>query len=117
MPNKIYKYQFDEGVSMDVIESQFALAIIVGETLFGQPTVMLDCDMAMDTEQRVLVLHVGSEVSLTVQKVFIGLLNREVGKDNYSLVRIEPESRRSRRRRRKSKKPNSEQLHAVGANA
>lgn len=79
MPSEIYRYTFDQSVSMSDAESTLQLAILAAESLLGESIVRLDAAYSIDEQRRVFVVDAGTEVGRSICRIFTGYLTREFG--------------------------------------
>lgn len=79
MPSEIYRYTFDESVSMSDAESTLQLAILAAESLLGESIVRLDAAYSIDEQRRVCVVDASTEVGRSICRIFTGYLTREFG--------------------------------------
>lgn len=82
----ICKFQFHESVDAQFIEQQIAESILTTEDVFGQPRVQLNISYLVSENKA--VIDVSDEIGEHVFSVFIGKLNRTIGRKHYSFKRI-----------------------------
>lgn len=87
MESAIYKYVFEESVSMEEAEATLHLAMLAAESMFGESTVRMDAAYSIDEENRVCVVDGNNEVGRCICRIFTGYLTREFG---GSAFRVRP---------------------------
>jgi len=81
----IYRFEFEESVSMSDVEATLHLAILGAEGLYGESTVRMDGAYAIDEHRRVCVVDARSEVGRAICQLFTGYLARELKPDSFSV--------------------------------
>ncbi len=79
MQPAIYRFEFDEPVSMTDIETTLHLAILGAESLFGESSVRLDGAYSIDERRRICVVDARNEVGRCICQIFTGYVAREFG--------------------------------------
>ena len=92
MEPKIYRFDFDETLSMGDVEATLHLAILAAEGLFGESTVRMDASYSIDDEHRICIVDARNEVGRSISRVFTGYLGREFGETSFN-VRAVPQRR------------------------
>lgn len=82
----ICKFEFDDTVTKQDIEEHITLAIITAECTFGKPRVRLNAAYLASNGKA--VIDVSSEVGEHIAQVFTGLMDRELGEENFTVERI-----------------------------
>lgn len=93
MQPAIYRFSFDESVSMTDVETTLHLAILGAEGLFGESTVRMDATYSIDEARRVCVVDARNEVGRSICQLFTGYLVKELGPDAF---RVRPTRQASR---------------------
>jgi hypothetical protein len=84
----IYRYAFDESVSLDEVESSLLLAVLAVESLHGQSRVRLDTAYCMDHSRRACVIDARTDVGRDISRIFTGFAIREFGEDAFDVERF-----------------------------
>lgn len=82
----VCKFQFHKSVDSRFIEKEIAESILTTEDVFGQPRVQLSLSYLVSDNKA--VIDVSDEIGEHVFSVFIGRLNREIGRERYSFQRV-----------------------------
>jgi hypothetical protein len=82
-------YHFGPSVSFDDVEAALVLAAISAESLHGPTSARLDLAYAMDAEQRFCVLDDSSAPGRDFNKLFLGLLTRDLGEAAFRIERYQ----------------------------
>jgi hypothetical protein len=83
-------YHFESHVSFDDVEAALLLAAVSAESLHGPTSARLDLAYAMDVEQRLCVLDDSSLPARDFNKLFLGLLTRDLGEAAFEVERYQP---------------------------
>jgi hypothetical protein len=81
-------YRFDPKVSFDDVEAALLLAAVSAESLHGPASARLDLAYASDPEQRVCVLDDSTLPARDFNKLFLGLLTRDLGESAFEVERL-----------------------------
>lgn len=92
MQPAIYRFEFDEPVSMTDVETTLHLAILGAEGLFGESSVRMDGAYSIDERRRVCIVEARNEVGRSISQLFTGYLLKELGPDAFHVRRVEPRS-------------------------
>ncbi len=79
MQPAIYRFEFNEAVSMRDAEATLQLGILAAESLLGESTVRLDAAYSIDEQRRVCVVDASTDVGRSICRIFTGYLTREFG--------------------------------------
>ncbi len=93
MQPAIYRFEFDEPVSMTDIETTLHLAILGAEGLFGESSVRMDGAYSIDERRRVCIVDARNEVGRSICQLLTGYLAKELGPDAF---RVRPARQTSR---------------------
>ena len=80
----VFKFRFDKGVDMSLVEAQLIEAIITSVDVFGQLRARLSATYFVRGQEAVLKAR--GIVGLHTLLVFAGRLSRSVGVNRYSMV-------------------------------
>lgn len=83
--SQVFRYAFGPEVRMEEVEAVLALAVSVTETLFGEAAVRLEVGYALDADRRTCVLNADTAAARDCNRIFIGLLGRELGPDAFGV--------------------------------
>jgi len=89
----IYRYTFNESVSMPEAEATLQLAILAAESLFGEATVRLSAGYTIDEDKRVCVLDATNEVGRSICQIYTGYVTHEFGADAFRVRQVEAAQR------------------------
>lgn len=81
------KYVFTPEVRMAAVESSLLLAIWSCESLHGEARVQMDAQYELNSKDRKLIIDSGTDVGQDLNKLFTGLMQREVGHAAFAVVR------------------------------
>ena len=85
MQAAIYRFEFEETVSMPDVETTLHLAILGAEGLFGASTVRMDAAYSIDIEQRVCVIDARNDVGRSICQLLTGYLTKELSPDAFTV--------------------------------
>lgn len=88
---QIYRYQFSEEVLMEDAEASLLLALLATEFLHGESQVRLNAAHYFDAMQRTCVIDAATTVGMSLNKLFVGFLRRELGADSFLVERLPAE--------------------------
>lgn len=88
MQQVIYRFTFDESLSMSDVEATLHLAIVGAESLHGESTVRMDGAYSINEDRRVIVVDGRNEIGRCICQIFTGYLTREFGGDRFSVRAI-----------------------------
>jgi hypothetical protein len=88
MTKAIYRYRFEPDVPLDEVEDTLVLALLAVEALHGEAQVHLDAGHVFDREQRACVLDATTAVGSNLNRLFVGLLRRELGEAAFRVERV-----------------------------
>lgn len=89
MTANLYRYTFDESVPIGDIESALLLAIWGCEALHGEAQTRLDVAHYFDPTELACVIDAGTRVGRDFNRLFTGLVRREIGEDAFHVERIQ----------------------------
>lgn len=87
MNHEMFRYTFDEGVSMNDVEETLLLAVLAIGSLYGESSVRLDASYAMDVDRRGCIIDGSTEVGRGISRVFTGFASREFGDESFTVRR------------------------------
>ncbi len=82
----VCKFEFNKTVCSSLIEKEIIESILTTEDVFGQAKVQLSASYLVSENKA--VIDVSNEIGEHVFSVFIGRLNRKLGRDQYSFQRV-----------------------------
>lgn len=85
----IYRYQFEASVPVESIEATLLRTLLTTEYLHGASSVRLDAAHYLDIKQKSCVVDATTPVGEDVNKLFVGLLQAELGPDRFTVERTE----------------------------
>jgi hypothetical protein len=88
MSRSVHRYSFSAAVDLNHVEVLIALAIENTESLYGEPRVRLESAHLLDVQTRTLVVEATAEVGRDLNKLVIGALTREVGPNEFRVLRV-----------------------------
>ena len=98
MTRNVYRYTFNEALSLAEVRDSLAVSIFAAEGMHGQAQVRLHAGYLMDEVARVCVVDAWTPVGLTVVQVFTGLLARQFGEDAFEVERVDQATARKNER-------------------
>jgi len=87
MPD-VCKFRFQEGPSMEAIETHLAFAIRATESVYGGPRVRMAVGYLFSEDGTELAIDVSTEEGEHVARVFTGLLTWQLGEDRFEVNRV-----------------------------
>ena len=88
MSRDVYRYTFDEKISLTEVRDSLFLAVFSAEGIHGRAQVRLDAAFCLDEKKRACVVDAATPVGRTVAQIFTGLLTREFGEDAFDVERV-----------------------------
>jgi hypothetical protein len=88
MTQPVYRYVFEPSVSMEELEATIVLAIIATESLHGESQTRLDLGHAFDAEKRAVVIEAATDVGRDFNRLFVGFVAREFGRESFQVDRV-----------------------------
>ena len=82
----VCKFEFSKLIKSSFIEQEIIESILTTEDVFGQAKVQLSASYLVADNKA--VIDVSTEVGEHVFSVFVGRLNRKLGRDQYSFQRV-----------------------------
>jgi hypothetical protein len=92
MNGSVYRYTFNDDVSLTEVQATLVLTIMAIESLHGDAQVRLDARHFLDEAQRKCVIDTTSAVGQDFNVLFAGFLLREFGPDSFQVERVQKES-------------------------
>ena len=92
MTADLYRYDFDETVATEDIESALLLAVWGCEALHGEAQTRLDAAHYFDPAKSACVVDSRTPVGLDLNRLFVGFISREIGMDAFTIERIAEET-------------------------
>jgi len=86
---KLCKVTFIDGTEREWIETRLTWAIFNIECIFGKAKVRLDASYYIPEKKAQCLIDISTMVGRYVAEIFIGMMNRELGEEGFSLERIE----------------------------
>ena len=88
MTADLYRYDFDETVATEDIESALLLAVWGCEALHGEAQTRLDAAHYFDRPKCACVVDARTPVGRDLNRLFVGFISREIGMDAFTIERI-----------------------------
>lgn len=88
MQRQLFRYRFQETVSLDDIEVEIVLALLNVESLHGPARTRLEATHYLDRDQRALIVDATTAVGEDFNRLLVGGLLREYGPDGFQVSRI-----------------------------
>ncbi|MBC8356406.1 MAG: hypothetical protein H8E66_30880 [Planctomycetes bacterium] len=88
----LYRYQFDETVSTEDVESALLLAVWGCEALHGETQTRLDAAHYFDPATLACVVDARTPVGRDLNRLFVGFISREIGMDAFTIERVPQEA-------------------------
>lgn len=88
MTANVYRFEFIPAVSLTEAEMTLHLAVYAAEGVHGEARVRLDVSYRLDQQANAIVVDAGTEVGVTVVRVFAHLLTRQFGEDGFHVRRV-----------------------------
>ena len=88
MPSDAYRYEFNDVIPAEEVESTLVLAILAVEAIHGEAQTRLDAGHAFDAKKRSAVIDATTAVGIAFNRVFIGFLTREFGPGSFRVERV-----------------------------
>ncbi len=85
MQSAIYRFEFEESVSMTDVETTLHLAILGAQGLFGESSVRMDGAYSIDEQRRICVVDARNDVGRCICQIFTGYLAKEFGDEAFSV--------------------------------
>lgn len=92
MTADLYRYDFDETVSTEDVQSALLLAVWGCEALHGEAQTRLDASHYFDPEKSACVVDARTPVGRDLNRLFVGFISREIGMDAFTIERIAQEA-------------------------
>ena len=89
MAREVYRYEFDDRIPADEIESTLLLAVIGVESLHSHAGVRLDARHIFDRERHTCVVDSDTPIGRAFNQLFTGYAAREFGEDAFQVRRID----------------------------
>ena len=89
MSQTVYRYAFNEALSLAEVRDSLAISIFAAEGMHGQAQVRLHAGYVMDEAMRACVVDAATPVGLTVTQIFTSLLVRQFGEDAFEVERVQ----------------------------
>ena len=86
---KTYRYEFPKDIEMAEVDASLLLAVLATEDLHGSAQARLEVSYYLDDEQRSCVINADTEAAKTLNRIFVGFLQREFGADAFSVRRVD----------------------------
>ncbi len=79
------RFEFHNGLTVADGEETLLLAVVAAEGLFGRARTRLEFSYTVDGPGNAIEIDTGTEVGVTVIRIFTGLLLREHGEDAFEV--------------------------------
>jgi hypothetical protein len=88
MSAQTYRYRFNSEVPLEDIEASMVLALLGAESLHGETQLQLSASHQIDPEKRACVIDAADQVGQDVNRLFLGFMTREFGRDSFQVERV-----------------------------
>jgi hypothetical protein len=88
MEGHIYRYQFIESIDIVEVRATVTLAILATESLHGESRVRLEARHEFDADRRLCVVDATGEVGRDLNRLLLGFISREFGRDSFQVARL-----------------------------
>jgi len=88
MTTDVYRFVFDEDVSLAEAEQTLLLAGFAAEGLLGQASVRLGFGYFVDEPRRTIIVDGTTDVGDVIVRAFTGLVLREFGETSFKVRRV-----------------------------
>ncbi len=88
MSREVYRYHFDEKVSLAEVRDSLFLAVFSTEGLHGRSQVRLDAAFCLDEKKRACVVDAATPVGQAIARIFTEFLTREFGEEAFTVERV-----------------------------
>jgi hypothetical protein len=85
MSTHFYRYQFSPPLDIAEVEATVTLAILATESLHGDSRVRLEARHKFDAQKRLCVIDDNGEVGRDFNRIFLGFMTREFGRDSFQV--------------------------------
>jgi hypothetical protein len=89
MTTNVYRFVFDQEVSLTEAEQTLLLASFATEGLLGQAQVRLDFGYFIDESRCTIIVDGSTEVGYAIVQIFTGLVLREFGEQAFTVRRVD----------------------------
>ena len=83
----MYRYSFPEDTPFEQVEATLLLALWATESIHGEAAVRLDASHAIDEGRRSIQIDGTTPTGLTLNKLLVGFLVRELGPMGFTVER------------------------------
>ncbi|MCH8840952.1 MAG: hypothetical protein IH831_09845 [Planctomycetes bacterium] len=90
MHGQVFSYQFSPSLDIVDVEATVTLAILATESLHGESRVKLEAPHTFDAKNRTCTIEASSEVGRDLNRLFLGFVSREFGRDSFQVERVAP---------------------------
>ena len=88
MPTIVYRYRFQGSVRCEDVEAALLLSLFACESLHGESQFLLDKAHYLDWNRRACVIEAETQVGRDLNRIFVGFLRREHGRDGFRVERV-----------------------------
>lgn len=88
MDSGVYRYRFASHVALEEVEASLVLAFLGAESLHGSAQVQLDAAHYLDAAMRTLIVDGATAVGLTINRLLVGYLRRELAATDFQVERV-----------------------------
>ncbi len=88
MTADVFRFSISNEIPLDEAEMTLHLATFAAEGLFGTARVRLEFGYHLDSNRHVILVDGSKEAGAAVVKIFIALLLREFGEEDFSIQRV-----------------------------
>ena len=89
MIRDIYRFHFDNSVSLDGIEKALAISVIAVEAIYGEAAMRIDGVFGVDRRSRTCTIDRETDLGRDLAKVFTGFLRLSMNPGRYEVEQDE----------------------------
>jgi hypothetical protein len=93
MSAQVFRYKFTPDVPIEDVEASMVLALLGAEALHGETEVQLSASHYIDVERRSCVIDAARQAGHDLNRLFLGFMCREFGRDCFQVERIATDAR------------------------
>ena len=87
MNRSVYRYEFSDDVSLEMVEEALLLSVVAVESLHGRSALRLCTSFYLDKKHRACVIERDTVVGQHIARVFTGYLTQEIGEEAFRVTR------------------------------
>ncbi len=90
---ELYRYEFDDSISVKEVEESLFLAVLAAESLHGRSLVRMNASFCLDAEKRSCVVDATTGVGRSIASVFTGFLALEFAEGAFKVQRLKSDTK------------------------